>query len=254
MPKIRRNIMWQTARAMLQFLVDGLFPPRCPSCQLAVDAHGNFCAPCFSQLRMIHDPLCHGCGTPFVVALPGEGNWRCPTCLETPPVYEAARAALVYDAVSAPLVSALKFNDQWAHIGRYVAMMHRAGAPLFPGTDFLVPVPLHWRRLWRRRFNQSALLAFGLATETGITCLPDMLRRERYTRPQMRLKREERLKNVRHAFMLHDKYAALVQGKVILLVDDVRTTGATVDACARALKKAGAKEVRVLTLACTIRE
>lgn len=229
-----------------------MFPPRCPSCHGYVESEGNFCGECFAKLRLIEDPCCMACGAPF--SFPTEADTRCPTCLVTPPNYDRARAALVYDATSAPLISALKFNDQWANLERYVAQMLRAGAPLMEGVDLLVPVPLHWRRLMTRKFNQSALLAFGLSERTGTPCMPNLLQRVRYTKPQMRMKREERLKNVKRAFAVRPGKEEMLRNKIVLLIDDVVTTGATVNACAAALKQAGAKEVRVLALAKTVLE
>jgi ComF family protein len=229
--------------------MDVIYPPACPSCRARVDAEGNFCPSCFAKLRMIDTPLCDCCGIPFTLQL--EASMRCPSCLSDPPDFDVARSALVYDAVSAPLVTALKFHDQWAGLSRYVQMMLRIGKPLTEGADMVVPVPLHWRRLWRRRFNQSALLAFGISKLTGLPCETDILRRVHYTKPQMRLDRAARLRNVTRAFHASD---AKLRDKTILLVDDVVTTGATVNACARALKKAGAREVRVLALARTVRE
>lgn len=240
------------ARALMHMVTDTVFPPRCPSCQDYVAADGNFCAACFAQLRMIEAPLCACCGVPFVIV--AEADTRCPACLDTPPDFSMARAALVYDAVSAPLVTALKFRDQWAGLERYVQMMLRAGQPVLAGADMLVPVPLHWRRLWQRRFNQSALLAYGISQHSGIACTPNLLQRVLYTKPQMRLDRAERLRNVKRAFAVPVAAQPLLQGKVVVLVDDVVTTGATANACARALKTAGASEVRVLALARTVRE
>lgn len=237
---------------MLSLLLDMLFPPHCPSCREPTAAEGNFCSSCFAKLRQIAAPLCDCCGIPFAFAV--EAGSRCPECLETPPAFTAARAALVYDGISAPLVSALKFHDQWSGLQRYVALMQAAGAAVIAGSDMLIPVPLHWRRLLGRRYNQSALLAYGLSRETGIPCIPDLLQRVRYTPPQMRLDRATRLRNVQRAFAVRaDAHAQLVD-KNVLLVDDVVTTGATVNACARQLIKAGAREVRVLALARTVKE
>jgi ComF family protein len=244
--------VWAVAKGVLRLTADMLFPPRCPSCQSYVSADGNFCAPCFSKLRMIDHPLCACCGIPFSVAV--DADTRCPSCLDSPPEFDVARAALVYDAVSAPLVSALKFHDQWANMARYVQMMQRVGQPLFAGADILVPVPLHWRRLWRRKFNQSALLAYGISAQSGIPCQPTLLQRVVYTKPQMRLDREARLRNVKPAFAVPAHAMAALTDKVVVLVDDVVTTGATANACAKALKAAGAKEVRVVALARTVKE
>ena len=245
------NTMHITA-AMVQLAADIVYPPRCPSCRSHVAADGNFCAECFSKLRMIDAPYCACCGIPFVVAV--DAATRCPTCLDAPPDFDVARAALVYDGISAPLITALKFHDQWAGLERYTQMLMRAGKPLLEGADMLIPVPLHWRRLLRRKFNQSALLAYGLSAQTQVPCEAEVLTRVQYTKPQMRLDRATRLKNVKRAFAVHAAKPHLLNDKVVVLVDDVVTTGATANACARALKKAGAREVRVLALARTVRE
>lgn len=251
MTLLRQNYFGAVGGAA-RLLGDVLFPPRCPSCHTYVSANGNFCTECFTQLKMIDAPMCGCCGIPFVIA--AEVDTRCPTCLDAPPMFDVARAALVYDAVSAPLVAALKFNDQWANLERYVQLMQRAGQTALAGAELLVPVPLHWRRLFKRRFNQSALLAYGLAKHTTIPCVPDMLQRVLHTKPQMKLKRDERVKNVRRAFAVPEAAKAMLQDKVVILVDDVVTTGATANACAQVLKAAGAKEVRVLALARTVKE
>lgn len=240
-------------RGLAHLAVDMVYPPRCPSCRQHVGADGNFCAPCFNRLRVIEAPLCQCCGIPFVIGV-GEEYLLCPECLDEKPDFDAVRAALVYDAVSGPLVTSLKFNDQWAGLTRYVQMMLRLGRPLMEGADMLVPVPLHWRRLFTRKFNQSALLAYGLSRQVDVPCAPEMLQRVVYTKPQMRLDRATRLKSLKHAFAVPEKMRTLLQDKIVVLVDDVVTTGATANACARALKQAGAKEVRVIALARAVKE
>jgi ComF family protein len=238
--------------ALVQWAGDVIYPPRCPSCRTYVAADGNFCAECFSKLRMIDAPQCACCGIPFVVAV--GADTRCPACLSNPPEFDVGRAALVYDAISAPLVTALKFHDQWAGLERYGQMMLRVGRPLLDGADVIIPVPLHWRRLLTRKFNQSALLAFALSAHSGVPCQPEWLRRVRYTRPQMHLDRATRLKNVARAFAVSEDASALLRDKIVVVVDDVVTTGATANACARVLKHAGAREVRVVALAQTVKE
>ncbi|MFM9891108.1 MAG: double zinc ribbon domain-containing protein [Rickettsiales bacterium] len=233
-------------------LLDMAFPPSCPSCREPVTAEGNFCAPCFDKLRIIAAPVCEACGIPFPVAV--EAGARCAECLDTPPQFHAARAALVYDATSAPLISALKFHDQWAGLARYVTLMRGAGGALFDNVDVIVPVPLHWRRMLKRRYNQSALLAYGLGRASGLPVEPNLLQRVRFTPPQMRLDRATRLKNVVGAFAVAPHAAARLSGKTVLLIDDVVTTGATANACARVMLDGGAKEVRVLALARTVKE
>lgn len=235
-----------------RLLLDLLYPPRCPACQADVAAEGYFCADCFAKLRMITDPMCACCGIPFAVTI--EQGASCPDCLATPPNFTKARAVMVYDQISAPLISNLKFRDQWSGLPRHSSMMAASGRDLLAGADAILPVPLHWRRLVRRAFNQSALLAYSISAQTRIPCDTTILYRARYTRPQMRLTRKLRARNVRRAFAVRPNRHAAIAGKTFLLIDDVITTGATVNACARALLTAGAKEVRVLALARTLRE
>jgi ComF family protein len=245
---IRQAVEWAASSGGL--VLDAAFPPRCPSCQSPVGGMHNFCTECFSQLRLIAEPMCQCCGIPFAVAMEGQ----CPECLAEPPAFSRIRSVMVYDGISAPLVSALKFHDQWAGLARYVGMMRGAGAALLEEADLLVPVPLNWRRLWRRKYNQAALLAYGLAQLTGKPCAPDALLRARATPPQMRLSRVERRRNVKGAFHVVPRALPGIENKHILLIDDVVTTGATVEACALTLLGAGAKQVDVLALARTVKE
>ena len=231
--------------------LDAVFPPRCPSCHAAVAADGNFCRTCFAALTLISAPQCACCGIPFTMAMGADA--RCPECLAAPPAFDTARAVMVYDAISAPLITALKFHDQWAGLTRYATMMRASGAAHLADADMLVPVPLHWHRLVRRKYNQAALLAYALAEVGRIPCRLDILHKTVATRPQMRLDRAARLKNVRHAFAVNPRTAEEVKDKTVLLIDDVVTTGATVDACALVLKNAGARAVHVLSLARTVK-
>lgn len=251
MASVKRQLFMYPG-ALLRLAKDIAFPPRCPSCKQYVAADGNFCADCFNALRMISAPMCQLCGIPFVVAI--ETETRCPECLETAPEFDTARAVMVYDSVSAPLVSSLKFNDQWAGIHRHAHMMAAAGSQMLAEADLLIPVPLHWRRLVKRKFNQSALLAYGVSRVSGVPCLPDLLKRVRSTKPQMSLDRKSRAANVKKAFAVSARTGRQLEGLVVVLVDDVVTTGATANACARTLKKAGAKQVHVLSLARTVKE
>ena len=235
-----------------RMLLDVAFPPRCPSCRAPVAGVHQFCVECFARLRMISAPMCECCGIPFAVALVAGG--KCPECLDEPPSFARARAVMVYDAVSAPLITSLKFNDQWMGLRHYAAMMAASGGALLQEAEMIVPVPLNWRRFWARKYNQAALLAYALARQSGVACVPDALRRARATTPQMRLARAERKENVKGAFAVSRRRLRRVAGKHILLVDDVVTTGATVEACAQALLKAGARQVDVIALARTVKE
>jgi ComF family protein len=241
------DALYQHIRESAGRMVDALLPPTCGVCQQVVDQTGALCASCWQQLNFIAAPYCACCGLPF--SLPVETPALCATCLTVPPPYSRARSALVYDDVSRPLVSRFKYSDH-LHLQPILGpWLQRAGADLLPGCDLIVPVPLHRFRLWRRRYNQAALLARALADGSGVRAETRLLHRIKATAPQVGMSREQRQKNVRHAFVV----ARPLKGETVILVDDVWTTGATLDACTTALLSSGAGEVRLLTLARVIR-
>ncbi len=229
--------------------LDLLLPPRCLACGVTVATPGAVCPDCWGGLRFISAPMCGACGLPFDYD-PGAGA-LCGACARRLPAFGRARAVLRYDDGSRDLVVAFKHRDRTDAAPAYGAWMARAGAELLDGADVLVPVPLHRLRLMRRRFNQSALLAHALAARSDVACAPDMLIRTRPTPSQGRLSRALRERNVRGAFKV--RRAGAADGRRIVLVDDVLTTGATASACARALTAAGAASVDVLTLARVVR-
>ena len=166
-----------------------------------------------------------------------------------PPAYQRARAAVRYDDVARTLVHALKYQDRTdlaPSMGRWMA---RTGGELLGEADVLVPVPLHWRRGWSRRYNQSGALARVIERQTGVPVHSDALRRIRPTQQQIGLNRSERARNVQGAFKVAAERSAGIQGRRVILIDDVLTSGATVDACARALLRAKAAQVDVLVFA-----
>ena len=166
-----------------------------------------------------------------------------------PPAYTRARAAVRYDDVARTMVHALKYQDRTdlaPTMGRWMA---RAGQELLDNADALIPVPLHWKRSWSRRYNQSGTLAKIISRDTHVPVVPDALRRIRATEQQIGLSRSERARNVQGAFKVPPEKKSLVQGRRIVLVDDVLTSGATVDACARAVLRAKAASVDVLVVA-----
>ena len=227
-----------------------LFPPRCTSCGVAADAAHTLCSECWGKLHFITKPQCSCCGHPFGVA--AQDDMLCGACLRELPLYDKARAALHYNEHSKNHVIGLKFNDRSEALPIYAEWMKAAAGEILEGVDFIVPVPLHRLRLWRRRYNQAALLAYALAKITALPVIPDALLRVKRTPPQSDLTRLQRLDNVIGAFRVNEKYAARISGSVIVLIDDVMTTGATLKECTKKLQKAGAREVRVLTLARTV--
>lgn len=228
-------------------LADMLYPPRCALCRVPVDGAHTLCADCFGQLQFITDPHCDSCGTPFSHAVAGEV--RCGDCLADPPPYTLARAALAYDDVSRPLATRLKYGDQPQLALLLARWMRQSGHAALDGAEMIIPVPLHWRRMVARRYNQSLMLARELGRLSGVPVEARLLRRVRPTTPQVGLSRTQRCKNVAAAFAVPESFRPLLKEKRVVLVDDVITSGATIEACTKALKKAGAAEVRVLTLA-----
>jgi ComF family protein len=239
------------ARHLGRRALDIVLPPRCLACGTGVERQGALCAECWNRLTFIAPPWCACCGMPFEYRV--EGEVLCGACIARTPVFDRARAVLAYDDGSRPLVLSFKHGDQTYAAGAYGGWLARAGAELLDGADLLVPVPLHRWRLFRRRYNQAALLAQAVGRSAGIAVIPDLLVRRRRTPSQGGLDRAERRRNVRTAFAVHPRRSGQVRGRAIVLVDDVMTTGATLSECARVLKRAGAARVDVLTLARVIR-
>jgi ComF family protein len=233
----------------LSIVLDWLLPPLCPATGQDVDVHGTVAAEYWASLRFIRKPCCGRCALPFPHDIGGSSeNLICAGCLDNPPEYRHGRAALVYDDASRKLILRFKHGDQLQAIRTLVPWLLEAGADVLKEADVVMPVPLHRWRLLRRGYNQSALLAQRLGKPVQL----DNLQRIKSTPPQGHLKRNERAANVKGAFRVKNHPAIL--GKTILLVDDVFTTGATLNACARALLDAGAANVDVLAIARVTKE
>lgn len=224
-----------------------LFPPVCAGCRRYVSQPGALCGACWPKLRFLEKPWCAVMGTPFSHDM-GEG-FLSAEAIANPPPFERARAAVAYTGVARQMAQGLKYNDRTDLAPWMARWMMRAGAELIADADLVVPVPLHWRRFLGRRFNQSAELARTIASLSGLPFSPMAVRRVKLTRQQVGLALREREENVRAAFSVPQDRDIEVRGRRVLVVDDVYTTGATVSAVARALKKSGAKAVDVLTFA-----
>ena len=221
-------------------------PPLCAVCRAPV--HGNgLCAGCWSKLSFITRPYCERLGIPFIYD-PGPGILSM-EAIANPPAYQRARAAVRFDEISRALVHALKYGDRLdltPMMGRWLAL---AGRDLLAEADALVPVPLHWRRNWARRFNQSGMLAAAVSSQTGVPVAASALKRVKATVQQVGLSRSERAANIQGAFRVPAEGKAAIAGRRLVLVDDVLTSGATAEGCARALLRAGAANVDVLVFA-----
>lgn len=233
-------------------LLDLIYPPLCILCREPVSDPDSLCPECWRELHFIDDPVCAVCGLPFEIDA-GQDT-LCAACIAHPPSFDRARAILRYDDASKKPILALKHADRLDLVPAFGHWLERSGRSLLAASEMVVPVPLHRLRLWNRRYNQSAELARGLARLAGIPSEPLVLHRLRATPSQGTMpSAQARRRNVRGAFAVPKTYRRTVEDKRVLLVDDVLTTGATVNACARALKRAGAASVFVLALARVVR-
>lgn len=229
-------------------LLDFFFPPLCHVCRRFIPDAGalHICAPCREGMPSVEHPLCTICGTPFL----GAGNDHpCGDCLTDRPAFDIARAPLLYEGHSRKLIHAFKYSNK-THLRRPLALLAAESLTEFVASrapDVIVPVPLHVRRLRSRGFNQAVLLGELLARMWRIPLARRAMQRIRWTEPQISLSADERRNNVKGAFAVADR--AAVAGKHVLLLDDVLTTGSTVQECSRVLKRAGAAAVTVITIA-----
>ena len=238
-------------RKSAAFLLDAILPPRCLKCGEIVADPGSLCAQCWPALRFLGAPCCACCGLPFEFDM-GEGS-LCGACSADRPLYDRARAALTYDDGSRDLILRFKHADRIDGAATFAGWMARAGAELVASADIIAPVPLHRWRLVRRRYNQAAILANAIGRLRGKLVIPDLLVRRKATESQGHLGRSQRRRNVAGAFTIHPGKAQVAAGARILLIDDVLTTGATAEACARALRSGGASAVDLLVLARVVR-
>jgi ComF family protein len=237
----------EMAREALALPARLFFPPVCAGCRRQVSQPGTLCGSCWPKLRFLEKPWCAVMGTPFTHDM-GDG-FLSAEAIANPPPFERSRAAVAYGGVARRMVQALKYGDRTDLAPWMARWMQRAGAELLADADCVVPVPLHRRRFFTRRFNQSAELARTIAAHSGKPFEPGALQRVKVTRQQVGLGLSERQDNVRAAFRVPAESDIFIRGRRILLVDDVYTTGSTVFAVSKALKKSGAAAVDVLTFA-----
>ena len=235
---------------LLTKLLDILLPPVCGACNCPVSKPATLCAECFSKIHFITEPRCQICGRPFEFDIKGE--CICAKCLMKRPLFLKARAAVQYDEISKNIILPFKHANRLDLLPLIVKLMRPAADTLMPETDVIIPVPLHWFRFLKRKYNQSNELAYRLAKIYHKTYLPSTLKRKRATPSQGHLTPAERKRNVTNAFKITKPNQ--VKGKRILLIDDVLTTGATANECTKILLNAGATQVCLLTFACTTKK
>ena len=234
------------AKRGIGYAFDLVLPPHALDDQDRPQSPG-LSARAWERIRFIDGPVCDGCGTPF--EHPQGPLARCAACLAEPPKFGRARAACLYDENSRDLILKLKHADRTDLAPLFARWLSRAAAELIAEADAICPVPLHPRRLLARRYNQAAEIARRLAALHGVPYRPDLLVRTRATPMQGGRSGRGRRENVRGAFAVPPRLAQQLEGRRVLLIDDVLTTGATGDACAAALLKAGALAVDLAVVA-----
>jgi ComF family protein len=236
-------------RSLAHAALDTVFPPACLNCRESTGSSGSLCAACWAQVRFIECPFCERLGTPFAMDLGNDGLLS-PEAVADPPVYARARAVAHFeDGPVRRLVHRLKYSDRMELAKLLGAWMARAGNEILAEAEVLVPVPLHRRRLAVRRFNQAHALAKAIFAQCGVPADPFILARVKPTPSQVGLSRSQRALNLQGAFRVSDGMAARIEGRAVVLIDDVMTSGATANAASRALLRSGAKRVDVLVFA-----
>ncbi|MBN8533708.1 MAG: ComF family protein [Rhizobiales bacterium] len=222
-----------------------VYPPQCIACQAATGEAHALCPACWSTMPLISDPVCARLGTPFEHDF-GPGMLS-PAAIADPPRFDQARAVARHDGAAKALVARLKYGERLDLARSMATLMAGAGREMLATCDLIVPVPMHRGRLWRRRYNQAALLALELGRLTGKPVSLDALLRVKRTPPQVGLTRNERRANLAGAFKVDHERKASLAGLHLVVIDDVRTTGSTLNACAHILRQAGAARIDVLT-------
>lgn len=239
------------AASLSSRVLDFLLPHRCLACDDGLGEGPGLCPACWSKVRFVEAPFCESCGRPFEID--PEDGLLCAACIAEPPLFDRARAVMIYDDASRPLVTGFKYADRTDFAGAFGGWLSRAGHDVLDQADYLVPVPLHPWRLWMRRYNQSGILAAAISRETLIPVLYDGLLRVRHTRQQVGLTASRRRRNVAGAFRVNPKRAEILKGAHIVLIDDVVTSGATATACLRVMRRQKPATLGVLSLARTMR-
>ncbi|MDV7340070.1 ComF family protein [Terasakiella sp. A23] len=224
-------------------VLDLFLPPRCIACAKPVSSHKTLCADCWEDATFVTAPYCSCCGLPFEYEVPDTS--LCLDCARCAPPFKQARTVFPYDEFSKKMILSFKHGDRCDLAPALAGWMVRAAPDLIKTCDVITPVPLHWRRLIKRKYNQAGLLAREIAKQTNLPCDQRLLKRIRHTPPQGHLSRMARQKNLKGAFACTKQ----ITGQSVLLIDDVMTTGATLLNCTDILLDAGAKEVHIITLA-----
>ncbi|WP_306141859.1 ComF family protein [Roseibium sp. MMSF_3412] len=242
-----REQLSSVSSGALKGALNALLPLRCLCCDRRVGSDDGLCPVCWHGMAFIEKPVCHRLGTPFAYDV-GEETWS-PRAIASPPVFDRLRSVAFYEGSAQRLVLAFKFGGRRELARPMGKWMSNAGREFLGPDCLIVPVPLHWGRMISRRFNQAGALAQVIAKECGGSYEPDILKRQKRTRRQVGLSAKERQKNVRSAFSVDKTRLDRLEGRHVVLIDDVITTGSTIAACTKTLLGGGAASVDILTFA-----
>ena len=234
-------------RSLYKNIIDYILPTRCFSCASLVQGESGFCSQCWQSFNFISKPFCGCCGRSFTINLDHQA--MCGNCIKSPPSYDMARSLFKFDETTKKLIHSFKYYDQTILGTKFARMLVARYGRELDGADLIIPVPMHKLKRLLRMYNQAGVLAVAIGKETGKRVEQGLLKKTKWTKPQTYLQRAQRLKNIAGSISLVD--ASVVDGKKVILVDDVITTGTTLNACARILKKAGAKAVIAISIAST---
>lgn len=231
----------------LKLVINYLLPHRCLNCKELVATKHSLCQSCFKKLDFISSPICKICGYPFAINIADQ--FECGGCIQTPPPYSAARSIFKYNYNSRKLIHDFKYNDKTGHAKYFAHLLFDQHNSLISDADYLAAVPMNrYKRLYRH-YNPPFLIAKELSSITKIKFIPDLLIKTKLTKPQTTLNKKERYVNLKGSIIFNENYD--INGKKIVLIDDVHTTGTTGNVCASLLKKQKAKEVLFLSVART---
>lgn len=231
---------------ILDKLQDVIFPTKCPICFSIINPEGQFCFECWGNIYFISDPSCQRCDYPFEFDIGADS--LCASCIEQEHYFNRAISVMKYGDASKRIIHKLKYADK-IHIAKNIAsLMYSKLNKEGIAADFIVPVPMHRKKIRKRLYNQSALIANHLSRISNIPILANALKKIKHHSPQTGLRRELRKSNIKNTFSINREYVSDIHNKALLLVDDVYTTGATVDECSRILKQSYCSEVNVITL------
>ncbi len=236
---------------LIKKILELIFPNRCLTCQQMIGPDGLFCNDDWQKLQFITEPKCKICAYPFEFTVGTHQDLLCPQCLVKRPSFDSVVTLFRYNDQIKKIIADLKYYDATHLSKKFAKMLLAKIAPQLDKYDLIVAVPLHKKRLRERKFNQASLLCRAILKDAkNLKFHHDILLRTKYSKAQARLTKENRQKNLTNIFKMNEKYS--VKGKNIILVDDVMTTGSTLEGCAKVLKKAGAGKIMVVTIAKTI--